>query len=123
MPAPLDRRSSRSRISTHRGRKRCGGTMHAEASYPVSVAIDDAVQERHPDVRVRGFAVSGLLAAAPRLDIPSPADVAEAAATRFPPGAEIIEDPILRGWREAFRQSGLRPSRYRSRVEALVRRV
>jgi len=97
--------------------------MHAEASYPVSVTINGAVRERHPDVRVRGFAVSGLLAAAPRLDIPSPEDVAQAAATRFPPGAEVIEDPILRGWREAFRQSGLRPSRYRSSVEALVRRV
>ena len=97
--------------------------MHAEALYPVLVTIDDAVRERHPDVRVRGFAVSGLLAAASRLDIPSPADVAQAASIRFPPGAEVIEDPILRGWREAFRQSGLRPSRYRSSVEALVRRV
>lgn len=97
--------------------------MDSELSHPISVTIDDAVRERHPDVRVRGFAVSGLSAAAPHLDIPSPTAVAAAAAARFPPGTEVIEDPILRGWREAFRQSGLRPSRYRSSVEALVRRV
>ncbi len=97
--------------------------MHAESSHAVSMTIDDAVRERHPDIRVRGFAVTGLAAAAPRLDVPSPADVADAVAGRFPPGAELIEDPIIHGWREAFRRSGLRPSRYRSSVEALVRRV
>jgi DNA/RNA-binding domain of Phe-tRNA-synthetase-like protein len=96
--------------------------MHAESSHAVSMTIDDAVRERHPDVRVRGFAVTGLAAAAPHLDVPSPADVV-AAAGRLPPGAELIEDPVIHGWREAFRRSGLRPSRYRSSVEALVRRV
>ncbi|MBM3136665.1 MAG: cytoplasmic protein [Chloroflexi bacterium] len=38
-------------------------------------------------------------------------------------GQEIVEHPLIHNWREAFRSLGIKPSEFRSSIEALARRV
>jgi len=38
-------------------------------------------------------------------------------------GQEISEHPLIHNWREAFRSLGIKPSEFRSSIEALARRV
>lgn len=38
-------------------------------------------------------------------------------------GQEIADHPLIHNWREAFRTTGIKPSEFRSSIEAMVRRV
>lgn len=38
-------------------------------------------------------------------------------------GQEIADHPCIRNWREAFRSMGIKPSEFRSSIEAMARRV
>ena len=93
----------------------------------IRLAIDPRVLARHPGLAVGGFAAGGLRAAAAALD--EARLEALWAGARVTLAAEevrlegVAEVPVVREWRQAFAAEGLKPSTYRSSVEALVRRV
>ena len=79
-------------------------------AHEVEVTIADEVRERFPEVVVGGFVVAGLQALVPG-SWPRPAGV-EAG----------VDHGNVQGWRRAIGACGLKPSRYKSSVEQLVRR-
>lgn len=93
----------------------------------VTLRLDATVLERFPELSVGGFAVEGVDRAAAALDqavlegLWAGARAAlDGAGARLETAAEL---PPVRGWRQAFAACGVKPSTYRSSVEALVRRV
>jgi DNA/RNA-binding domain of Phe-tRNA-synthetase-like protein len=88
-----------------------------------TIHISRDIRSRHPDVVVRGLVVSGLRQAAPKLVIPPTTELAQRAQDLIGSADSIGANPIIQGWREAIGACHLKPSRYRSSVEALVRRV
>jgi DNA/RNA-binding domain of Phe-tRNA-synthetase-like protein len=105
------------------------GSTEATAGSPAAVTLrlEAEVLERFPALSVGGFAVAGVDRAAAALD--------EAALEALWAGARsgletagarletVAELPRVRAWRQAFAACGVKPSTYRSSVEALVRRV
>jgi len=93
---------------------------------PLTIAIDDAVIGRFPDLCVAAFACSqlgkardaGVAGAAERLWAASRPDLEPDTAT--PNG--ILGLPEVAAWRAATAEQQLPPAKYRSSVEALVRR-
>lgn len=82
--------------------------------------IDPAVAAAFPEARV-GVLVADVRVARPAADM-----AAELQATLAERGVKkegLAEFPAIKVWREAYRMFGVKPSDYRSSVEALVRRV
>lgn len=79
-------------------------------AHEVDVAIADEVIARFPEVLVGGFVVTGLERLQPG-SWPRPADPVVG-----------VDHQNVQGWRRAIGACGLKPSRYKSSVEQLVRR-
>jgi lysyl-tRNA synthetase class 2 len=76
----------------------------------VEVSIAEEVRARFPEVLVGGFVVVGLQGVPP-------------GSWARPAGVEVgPDDERVQGWRRAIGACGLKPSRYKSSVEQLVRR-
>ena len=86
-------------------------------------AYDPAITDRFPSIRAGVVAASGLS------NGPSPEELAEKyhaeqadALERFAT-RPISETPSVSAWRRAFSAFGVKPTQYRSAVEALLRRL
>lgn len=77
--------------------------------------------ETFPALAVHAVRVSNMKAALARCDAAKVLDDAVNACTVDP--EKVAENPMVAGWREAYGLMGVKPSKYRSSVEALLRRA
>lgn len=89
----------------------------------VSVSIDQSIRQRHPDMVVRGFVAHNLRAAMAELTVPPEDEMRQSLRKHLPSDDALVKDEKISAWRDAVASCGLKPSRYRSSVEALARRV
>jgi len=87
--------------------------------------LNDAILEREPEMVVGGFMATGLQTAASAcvdLDgaFKEATDKLSAAGIT---GQNAVEQPQISSWRRAIGENGISPSRYKSSVEQLVKRV
>jgi DNA/RNA-binding domain of Phe-tRNA-synthetase-like protein len=90
----------------------------------IQIALEQSALARFPDVQVRALLAEGL----DRLSDPGGShapidDAAAELAAHGPAVGDLAQHPAIRGWREAFKAQGLKPSDYPSSVEALARRA
>ena len=89
----------------------------------ITYSIDQRVFDLFPDF------IRGVLVARDVVNQPSPEELIvilreeEEEMRRRVAGQEIAAHPRINSWREAFRKMGVKPSDYRSSIEAMARRV
>lgn len=89
----------------------------------IRYSISDEIFERFPHF------VRGVLAAQDVTNIPSPPDLVallrreETRLRTVLQGQELTAHPNILNWREAFRSAGIKPSEFRSSIEAMARRA
>ena len=89
----------------------------------ITYSIDQRVFDLFPDF------IRGVLVARDVVNQPSPEELIvilreeEEEMRRRVAGQEIAVHPRINSWREAFRKMGVKPSEYRSSIEAMARRV
>jgi len=82
------------------------------------------IAERHPDVLVGGLVASNLRAAAATVaGQPFPEDTAVALVSQDVTIELAADHPLIRDWRTAIGECGLKPSTYKSSPEQLARRT
>lgn len=89
----------------------------------ITYSIDSKIFDLFPDF------IRGVLVARDVVNQPSPEELIvilreeEEEMRRRVAGQEIAVHPRVNSWREAFRKMGVKPSEYRSSIEAMARRV
>jgi DNA/RNA-binding domain of Phe-tRNA-synthetase-like protein len=77
-----------------------------------------------PDLRVSVLRVKGLKAALTSFNATEALNqAAQAVAQNFLTPEELVSDPCIEGWRKAYGAIGVKPSKFRSSIEALARRA
>lgn len=93
----------------------------------LTLRIETNLLNRYPQLRVGAFCVEGLAHAAGRVTTGQLAELwmqTVAELTRIGTTSDKVADvPVVAEWRRAIAACGLKPSTYKSSVEALVRRV
>jgi DNA/RNA-binding domain of Phe-tRNA-synthetase-like protein len=90
----------------------------------VQLSIAGEIAERHPDVLVGGLVASNLRAAATTVaGQPFPEDTAVALVSQDVTIELVADHPLIRDWRTAIAECGLKPSTYKSSPEQLARRT
>lgn len=82
---------------------------------------DPALFSTYPDLAVYAVRVGNMREALSRGD--AAAVLAQAIADCSVDPEKVPEDPFVAGWREAYGKMGVKPSKFRSSVEALLRRA
>ena len=88
------------------------------------IIIDPDLEARFPEVFVATVHASGL--SSKRVEAVSARLLergCEAARARLEGADDVTSIPAVRAWREAYRAAGVKPSKYRSSIESLMRRV
>jgi DNA/RNA-binding domain of Phe-tRNA-synthetase-like protein len=92
-------------------------------SESIKLRIDGAVFERFAHMGVHAFRTAGTAEAAAKIDAAGLlADARDFVLRHGYHPTKIAETPVVRSWREAYAVGGLQPSKYRSSIEALLRR-
>ena len=90
----------------------------------VQLNIGREIATRHPDVLVGGLVASNLRAAAATVaGQPFPEDTAVALVSQDVTIELAADHPLIRDWRAAIAECGLKPSTYKSSPEQLARRT
>lgn len=91
---------------------------------PVTFTISEALAFRFPALRVHGLRCRGVAAALRDVDTAVMlVEAAEAAAGGIAAVSSVTDLPVVAGWRAAYAEMGVKPSKFRSSIEALLRRV
>ncbi|MEZ5331239.1 MAG: phenylalanine--tRNA ligase beta subunit-related protein [Thermoanaerobaculia bacterium] len=85
--------------------------------------VDPALFTRYPGVLIGVVEVRGIDNATPRPELTEALRGAERAARDRLGATPVAEHERIAPWREAYRAFGAKPSKYRSSIEALARRV
>ncbi len=89
-----------------------------------TIAVAGAIAERHPDILVGGLVASNLrAAAATAASQPFPEDTAIALVSQDVTIELVADHPLVKDWRSAIAECGLKPSTYKSSPEQLARRT
>jgi len=89
-----------------------------------AVSLGDDIAERHPDILVGGVKASNLRAAAAHVaGLPFPEDTARALVSQDVTIELVADHPLIRDWRLAIAECGLKPSTWKSSPEQLARRT
>jgi len=86
-------------------------------------SVDEAVWELRPDYRVGLLVVDGLEPGESDATSEAMLQEAEASARAALASGAVTDIPHVAAWREAYQAFGAKPSKYRSSVEALLRRA
>ena len=86
-------------------------------------AYDPAITERFPAIRAGVVSASGLSNGPGPEDLSAEYRAEQAEARRRLATTPISETPSVSAWRRAFSAFGVKPTQYRSAVEALLRRL
>jgi DNA/RNA-binding domain of Phe-tRNA-synthetase-like protein len=87
----------------------------------LTFSISSDLFERFPSVTVHALRVDGMKTALASVDTVAILNQAIEACTVDP--EKVPEDPAVAGWREAYGMMGVKPSKFRSSIEALLRRA
>ena len=87
-----------------------------------TLKIAGEIAGRHPDVLVGGLLATGLRAAAAAAP-PLPDDTAQALVNQDVTIELVADHPLIKDWRTAIAECGLKPSTYKSSPEQLARRT
>lgn len=91
---------------------------------PVGFTIDAAVSARFPALRVHALRARGLRASLEGLDSAAALEAAVAGLDKAAfEAAPLAEHPAVESWREAYGRMAVKPSKFRSSIEALLRRA
>ncbi|HEV2762486.1 MAG TPA: phenylalanine--tRNA ligase beta subunit-related protein [Pyrinomonadaceae bacterium] len=92
----------------------------------LELQVRPEVREKFPEFSAGGFLAANLERAAESLRTAAPAKMERARAALTEAGLSVqnlVGDPRVATWREAFSRSGLKPSTYKSSAEQLGRRL
>ncbi len=88
----------------------------------IKLSISKEILGRHPDLSVQGIVVSGLRNLEKPFTVPSSSEIRDGIASMGISIENLASSPLVAEWRNAIALCGLKPSRYKSSVEALSRR-
>jgi lysyl-tRNA synthetase class 2 len=90
----------------------------------VTLHIAPTIFERFPDISVSCIMVAGLREACERVDLPALREAARARIEAEGLDRETLSaHPVIKAWRAAYSKQRLKPTKYRSSIEALLRRA
>jgi DNA/RNA-binding domain of Phe-tRNA-synthetase-like protein len=91
----------------------------------IMLRIDDKIRQVFPDVIVGGFVVDGLDRTTSLTDAirQCSLDAKRAFEQAGLTLQNLVEAPLIKGWRSAFKTMGVKPSTYKSSAERLGRRI
>jgi DNA/RNA-binding domain of Phe-tRNA-synthetase-like protein len=87
----------------------------------LTFSISPDLFDRFPSVTVHALRVDGMKAALASVD--TVAILNRAIGACIVDSEKVPEDPAVAGWREAYGMMGVKPSKFRSSIEALLRRA
>ena len=85
------------------------------------VILNTSATGKFPDIHIFLMPVTGLLEVVSKADIATLYEEAAASLTQIP--ENVSDTPEINAWRHAFKAMGLKPSKYHSSIEALLRRA
>lgn len=91
---------------------------------PLAVSLSETVITRFPGAMVGAFCVARLQEALTHIDDQALLCDARMKVSGLGLSTETLgEHPLIAGWRQGYKQCGVKPSKYRSSIEALMRRA
>lgn len=91
---------------------------------PVTFTISETLALRFPNLRVHGLRCRGVATALRDVDTEVMlAEAAQEAAGGIAAVPSVTDLPAVAGWRAAYAEMGVKPSKFRSSIEALLRRA